>query len=300
MAPVTLGQLTHLSNPLALPEQLIQSASRSQGVPRHIEDAIRYRTSCIIQAVGILLRLPQRTIAETIVIFCRFWIGPKGGSLLDHSAKDIAAAALYLVTKPGPYPLSPKQILNALFYVIHAPEHDGVNTSATNHEVTPLYSEGQLEIDRAALVRSESQILRVLGFQTHVALPHALCMNYLQTLGVLASDSGHELAERAYTHLNSALLNPQLIYLTHQPCALAVSAIYLGAREVEVNLPDEQWWGVFDVDREELGFLVVALASMTGFVEEQEIKARISQPPLTSRELRAELELPLSQNGDRP
>ncbi|KAG8626462.1 hypothetical protein KVT40_005407 [Elsinoe batatas] len=299
MAPVTLG-LSHLSNPLATPDQLSQSASQLAGVPRDLEESTRYRTSSIIQAVGILLRLPQQTIAETIVIFCRFWIGSKGGSLLDHSAKDIAAAALYLVTKPGPYPLSPKQILNALYYVIHASEHDVQKSYASEHEVIPLYTEGQIEIDRAALLRSESHILQVLGFQLHVALPHALCINYLQTLGVLTAESGHELTRRAYAHLNSSLLNPQLIYLTHQPCDLAAAAIYLGARETEVNLPDEPWWEVFDVDREDLGFLVVAMTSMAGFAEDQEIKARIAPPPLTSKEVRDEIGTVIPRNGDHP
>jgi len=32
------------------------------------------------------LGLPQIIIAETIVIFSRFLVGPEGGSFLDHSA----------------------------------------------------------------------------------------------------------------------------------------------------------------------------------------------------------------------
>lgn len=86
MAPVIPG-LSHLANPLATPEQLAQSASHLDGIPQDLEESIRYHAACILQAVGILLRLPQQTIAETIVIFSRFWIGPKGGSLLEHSAK---------------------------------------------------------------------------------------------------------------------------------------------------------------------------------------------------------------------
>lgn len=187
--------------------------------------------------------------------------------------------------------MSPKQILNAFYYVIHAPEDSRQQPSATRYETIPHYSEGQLEADRAALIRSESQILRVLGFQIHVALPHALCINFLQTLDVLSSDVGQDLARRACAHLNSGLLNPQLIYLTHQPCALAAAAIYLGARETEVNLPDEQWWEVFDVDREELGFLVVAMTSMPGFAEDQAVKFQQTTPPLTAVRLRAQLEL---------
>lgn len=139
------------------------------------------------------------------------------------------------------------------------------------------------------MIRAEGHLLKTLGFQTHVALPHTLCINYLQTLDVLTTDSGHELARRANAHLNSALFSPQLLYFTHQPNSLAVAAIYLAARETGINLPDEPWWEVFDVDREELGFLVVALTSMEPFVEDYSTRFDKAPPPLTSRSIREEI-----------
>jgi hypothetical protein len=54
--------------------------------------------------------------------------------------------------------------------------------------------------------------------------------------------------------------------VTHQPNALAVAAIYLASREESAKLVDVDWWEVFDVDREELGFLVVGMKSMEGFM----------------------------------
>lgn len=55
-----------------------------------------------------------------------------------------------------------------------------------------------------------------------------------------------------------------MLYLTHQPCALAVAAIYLAAKEEGIKMPEEEWWEVFDVEREELGFLVVGMRSLEG------------------------------------
>lgn len=111
---------------------------------------------------------------------------------------------------------------------------------------------------------------------TYVALPHSLSINYLQLLDVLVQPSatvtdktvatGRAVAARTIAHLNSALLSPQLLYLTHPPHVLATAAIYLAAREVECKLPEEEWWLVFDTDREELGFVVVALLSLEGWV----------------------------------
>lgn len=42
--------------------------------------------------------------------------------------------------------------------------------------------------------------------------------------------------------------------------------MYLAAREVGVKLPGGEWWEVFDVEREELGFLVVGMGSLEGWV----------------------------------
>jgi len=57
-----------------------------------------------------------------------------------------------------------------------------------------------------------------------------------------------------------------MLYLTHQPAALATAAIYLAARDGGVKMPDVEWWEVFDCEREELGFLVVGMGSLEGGV----------------------------------
>jgi hypothetical protein len=107
---------------------------------------------------------------------------------------------------------------------------------AENNDPESYYiSEGTYQTRRNELTKAEAVILRVLGFQIHVALPHTLCINYLQALD--AGEDGQAISRRAIAHLNSTLLNPQLLYLTHQPHALATAAIYLAAKEVGVKLP---------------------------------------------------------------
>lgn len=56
-----------------------------------------------------------------------------------------------------------------------------------------------------------------------------------------------------------------MLYLTSQPNALAVAAVYNAARDVGAKMPECEWWEVFDVDREELGFLVVGMRSVEGW-----------------------------------
>jgi cyclin L len=73
----------------------------------------------------------------------------------------------------------------------------------------------------------------------------------------------------------------------------------LAAREIGVSLPDTEWWEVFDVDREDLGFLVVALKSVEGFALEEKRKWGSRTVPLTVESLQAELEMRMSfQNGE--
>ena len=80
-------KLSHLANPLASSTQLETSATQLDGVPQDLEDSIRFETARLLQAAGILLRLPQELIAQSIILLYRFWIGADGGSMLEHDSK---------------------------------------------------------------------------------------------------------------------------------------------------------------------------------------------------------------------
>ncbi|KAL1303833.1 hypothetical protein AAFC00_000290 [Neodothiora populina] len=293
-------ELSHLTNPIATPKQLQTSASQIDGVPPELEESVRYESSKLIQTAGVLLRLPQEVIAEAIIIFTRFWVGPEGGSLTQHSAMDIASATIYLVTKPSAHAVSPRQLLSVLWYLYKLPQNLSLESLSKVTLADSFLPEGTYQDALTSLVQNEAHILRVLGYQTHVALPYTLCINYLQTLEVFsAPEEGIALAKRAFAYLNIALLSPQCVYLTHQPHAIATSAIYLASKETGVKLPGDEWWEVFDVDREELGFLVVALISMTGFAEQEAQRWTGRKTPLTVEELQAEIETQrLMENGE--
>jgi hypothetical protein len=80
-------QPSPLANPLATVAQLETSGSRLDGIPPDLEDSIRFAGARLTQAAGILLRLPQEVIAQAIVVFLRFWVGPEGGSLVEFGAE---------------------------------------------------------------------------------------------------------------------------------------------------------------------------------------------------------------------
>lgn len=80
-------RLSSLSNPLATVEQLSTSSSALDAVPSDLECCIRLAGLQLTQAAGILLRLPQEIIAQAMIIFTRFYLGPEGGSFRISSAK---------------------------------------------------------------------------------------------------------------------------------------------------------------------------------------------------------------------
>ena len=189
-------------------------------------------------------------------------------------------------------PTSPRSVLNVYTFLLSRDasplwfvKPDGAPKAPPAPE-TYILTEGGYQSARLVLLRIESVILRTLGFDTHVALPHTIALTYLQTLGVAKP----AVAQRVIQHLNTALLSPQLLYVTHQPNALAVAAIYLASREVGVKLVDGDWWEVFDVDREELGFLVVGMQSTEGFMRAEASQWKDKTIPMVPDEVEAEIE----------
>ncbi|QSZ35262.1 hypothetical protein DSL72_008131 [Monilinia vaccinii-corymbosi] len=256
--------MSHLYNPLATAQQLYQTTSNNT-LPIELQDSIRFYTARLTQAAGILLRLPQDITAQANVLLCRYWLVD---DLMQHEYSDVSAATLYLTAKISASPRSFRSITNVYAYLLsqsaslttpHIPEDDPLS----------YYLSDSAYINyRARLLNIEGQVLNALGFNTHVALPHPLAITYLQTLDAFSSvhenGSGKAVAKKAIQYLNTALLSPQMLYLTHQPCSLAVAAIYLAAKEEGIKMPESEWWEVFDVEREELGFLVVGMRSLEG------------------------------------
>lgn len=205
--------------------------------------------------------------------------------------QQVSASSLYLVTKLSAYPKSPRSVVNVYAYLASF-NTTFLTTTDLEHKQAEVYyvSEGTYERRRVTLFSTEQRILKTLGFNVHVNLPYTLCVSYLQALDVFTHPRASELAKRAMTYLNSALLSPQMLYLTHQPPQLATAAIYLAAREVGIKLPEVEWWEVFDTNREELGFLCVGMLSVEGFAQSEKEKWAGRQVPMSPEEVRKEME----------
>ncbi|KAF2748224.1 hypothetical protein M011DRAFT_401537 [Sporormia fimetaria CBS 119925] len=289
-------EFSPLANPLATVAQLETSNSQFDGLPADLEKSIRFAGARLTQAAGILLRLPQEVIAQAILIFMRYWLGPEAGSLHHDPADVVSAASIYLAAKTSAYQKSARSVINVYAFL------DSIPTTYTDlsqlPEGVPYVSESTYTTRKRRLFSVEVEVLESIGFQITFTLPYTLCFTYLQALDAFTYPRGQHLARRAMAHLNTGLLSPQFLYLTHQPHALAVAAIYLAAREVGVKLPGVEWWEVFDVDREELGFLVVGFLSVGTFAAEEKKYWGTRKVPMTVAELDEELDVRRVSSGN--
>ncbi|KAH8680985.1 hypothetical protein BX600DRAFT_445462 [Xylariales sp. PMI_506] len=276
--------MAHMTNPLATADQLYRrtASTNLSALPTDLQDTLFFATQLLTQAAALLLRLPQSVAAQASVVLSRYWLAsPRRPLLGDDEFSDVSAAALFLTAKVGAHPAAPRDLSNVYAYLLSAPGAPLFRWSAASSSPPPpgagagdddpsLYymSEAAYAAFHNRILAVEARILCALAFDTHVALPHPLAVTYLQALDFLAQPKS-TIARRTVEYLNTALLSPQLLYLTHQPHALAVAAIYNAAKDLGAKMPECSWWEVFDVDREELGFLVVGMRSVEGFVRKQ-------------------------------
>ncbi|KAH6607627.1 hypothetical protein Trco_003940 [Trichoderma cornu-damae] len=270
-----------LTNPLATPTQLYHRTS-SSALPQDLRDAVFVATQCLTQAAGRLLQLPQSVTAQANVLLARYWLAD---SPMAHEFSDVSAATIYLVSKLGPIPRSPREVSGVYAYLSSANSALFSTGELPRDDPRAYYqSEADYYAFQQRLLSLESRILRSLSFDAHVSLPHPLAITYLQTLDFL-SQPRTTVSLRTIQYLNTSLLSPQMLYVTHQPHALATAAIYNAARDLGAKMPEHEWWEVFDVDREELGFLVVAMRSVEGWMR----KLKAEFPSLGSKMLKRDM-----------
>ncbi|CAK7235921.1 hypothetical protein SCUCBS95973_009430 [Sporothrix curviconia] len=272
--------MSHLTNPVATAAQLARCRDRAAALPLPDEllDAVFFATQRLTQAAGLLLELPQSTTARANVLLARYWVQAPGFEVdlsrgsAPPSAIDfrhVSAAAVFLVAKTGPIPRSARDVANVYHYLATAGAAGAAGAAGNDAPNDNEYAAFHTHV-----LVCETRLLDALAFETHVALPHPLAVTYLQALSFLGMpgppldvSAPSPLAHRTVQYLNTALLSPQLLYVTHQPHELAVAALYNAARDLGASLPDAAgpWWEVFDVDRETLGFLAVALRSVSSW-----------------------------------
>ncbi|KAK9469232.1 cyclin-like protein [Lipomyces arxii] len=230
-------------NALATPEQLKASQTRGLSWPSIV--ALHHLGGSLIQLAGSILALPISTIATATILFHRFHLVV---SFYEHSIRDTAAACLFIASKVCEFPLRPGITLGA------------INTAAQDPLAiggSKVQKEDGTNLGTQTLYTTELQILTTLAFDTHVVTPYTLCVEYLNSMRIEEARK-KTIAQRAWNYVNDSL-NTRICIL-HQPNTIAVTALWLAGRELDIELLDgERWWTAFDVNTEDMGHIFLLL-----------------------------------------
>ncbi|WFD41715.1 hypothetical protein MPSI1_000351 [Malassezia psittaci] len=158
------------------------------------------------------------------VLFQRFWFV---SSMKQFDELDIAMGALLLASKIQEVPARIRDV-HLVFDFLEQYERYKARLASSEHiplrdlkrttesakfQYKPFASHGNTYYDaKDALVIAEMQLLKRLGFDVQVNLPHALMINYMQVLGVVekeidVSGTRMKVAQLAWNYLNDAYVN---------------------------------------------------------------------------------------------
>ncbi|KAJ2452808.1 hypothetical protein GGF42_003951 [Coemansia sp. RSA 2424] len=252
-----------LRNPLLTPEQIARSPSQRQGMSQELELDMRAYGCHLIEAAGIVLRVPQVVMASAQVLFQRFYYL---ASFQDFPLRGTVLGSLFLACKVEENPKSIRNIVNVLDIIIKRDRRfPEVVTDGYDAEFYDLKNE---------MVIAEMQILRRLGFNVQVELPYGLLVNYLRCLGLTEHP---QLPQLSWNYLNDLLRTP--VYVCFQPETIACGVIYLAALKCGVTLPTSPpWWIIFDANEEDIRQVARAAVALHQ-------RSRLRIMPLDSDEL---------------
>ncbi|PWA03127.1 hypothetical protein BB558_000691 [Smittium angustum] len=232
-----VSQRLTLQNPVASYAMLADSPSKKVGINEQMEESFRYYGCRLIQSAGILLKLPQVVMASAMVIYQRVYCI---SSFKELGIKDAVLGALFLATKTEESLRRTHEIISSVDIVIKMDRGYPLNC-------IDIYGQEYYD-DKSSMFESEMVILKNLGFNVQVQLPHNLAINYLQCLGLAKHEN---IPQTAWNYINDGLWTKA--YITFQPQTIACASILLATRKYGVCLPDNPaWYKVFDANKDDI------------------------------------------------
>nr|XP_058921023.1 cyclin-L2 isoform X4 [Kogia breviceps] len=230
------GVLITLENCLLPDDKLRFTPSMSSGLDTDTETDLRVVGCELIQAAGILLRLPQVAMATGQVLFQRFFYTK---SFVKHSMEHVSMACVHLASKIEEAPRRIRDVINVFHRLRHLRE---------KKKPVPLLLDQDYVNLKNQIIKAERRVLKELGFCVHVKHPHKIIVMYLQ---VLECERNRPLAQTSWNYMNDSLRTD--VFVRFQPESIACACIYLAARTLEIPLPSRpHWFLLFGATEEEI------------------------------------------------
>ncbi|KAE9376619.1 cyclin-like protein [Stipitochalara longipes BDJ] len=211
--------------------EVLSAPSIIDGIPPQEERCRRAKGVNFIIQAGILLKLPQLTLATAAVFFQRFYmrksmVPEKMG--VHHY--NIAATALFLATKTEENCRKTKEIVIAVAKVAQK------NASLIIDDQSKEYWRW-----RDSILLYEELMLELLTFDVVLQSPYTLLYDQLQKLQI---EDNKPLRNVAWAFLNDSCLTTLCLLMPAKD--VAIGAIYFAAKFLGDTIPDDEngnpWW----------------------------------------------------------
>uniref|UniRef100_A0A8C6YMG3 Cyclin L1 n=1 Tax=Nothoprocta perdicaria TaxID=30464 RepID=A0A8C6YMG3_NOTPE len=217
-------------------ERLSPTPSMQDGLDLQCETDLRILGCELIQAAGILLRLPQVAMATGQVLFHRFFYSK---SFVKHSFEIVAMACINLASKIEEAPRRIRDVINVFHHL---------RQLRAKRTPSPLILDQNYINTKNQVIKAERRVLKELGFCVHVKHPHKIIVMYLQ---VLECERNQTLVQTAWNYMNDSLRTN--VFVRFQPETIACACIYLAARALQIPLPTRpHWFSLFGTTEEEI------------------------------------------------
>jgi protein BUR2 len=227
---------------LFTPTEMLRTPSVLEGLPVAQEVANRQKGVNFITQVGIMLKLPQLTLATASVYLHRFFMRhamqqPNKPGLHHYS---VAATALFLATKVEENCRKMRELVVACCRV--AQKQPNLVVDEQNKEYWKW---------RDTILHNEDLLLEALCFDLQLEQPYRILFDFLQYYGVA---DNKVLRNTSWAFLNDSHITTMC--LLHSPRIIAGAALYVGARLAGATLPDDEqgrpWWEHLELDIHEI------------------------------------------------
>ncbi|OJJ39135.1 hypothetical protein ASPWEDRAFT_57642, partial [Aspergillus wentii DTO 134E9] len=220
-------------------EELTRSPSQLDGMKMEAEHMSRSKGVNFITQVGIMLKLPQLSIATAAVFLHRFFMRY---SMVDLHGRPgmhpypIAATSLFLATKVEENVRRMRELVVACCRV--AQKQPNMVVDEQSKEFWKW---------RDTILHHEDMLLEALCFDLQLEQPYRILYDFICFFGVSESKP---LRNAAWAFVNDSMFT--VLCLQFTPRTIAAAALYAAARHCDVGFQDDDqgrsWWEQIDVD----------------------------------------------------
>ncbi|KAH7373626.1 hypothetical protein KP509_17G065700 [Ceratopteris richardii] len=268
-----LEEPDHSSSNWFFPREHIEknSPSRKDGIDLKKETYLRKSYCTFLQDLGMRLKVPQVTIATSIVFCHRFFLRQ------SHAKNDrylIATSCMFLA---GKVEETPQKLCDVIFLSYE------IRNKKDPTAVQRIKQKDVYEPQKELVLLGERMILTTLGFDLNIHHPYKPLVAAIKKFKV----AQNALAQVAWNFVNDGLRTS--LCLQFKPHHIAAGAIFLAAKFLKVKLPSEGekvWWQEFDVTPRQLEEVSNQMLEL--YEQNREAPAsRVSDPSTTANQSRA-------------